>query len=117
MASITLSDKTLEIRLSRAAERALAARATPLLAEMELLFSCLIRKRVRFSDLMAADATPASDSLSVRFRPVMTRVCAVSDVGGAPPLDDFPIANPKPYVPRWLSIDYRQGHWLGEFGY
>lgn len=120
MASITLSDKPLEIRLSRAAERALAARATPLLAEMELLFSCLIRKRVRFSDLAGqatSAATTADGRLGVRFRPVMTRVCAVADVDGAPPLDDFPIANPKPYVPRWLDIDFRQGAWVGEFGY
>ena len=117
MASITFLDKTLEVHITRAAERALAARAMPLMAEMELLFSCLIRKRVRFSDQAVADATTISDRLSSRFRPVMTRVCAVADVGGAPPLDDFPIADPKPYVPRWLSIDFRKGAWQGEFGY
>lgn len=117
MASVTLLDRQLEVRISPAAERALAARATPLLAEMELLFSCLIRKRVRFKEGLADDATPASDRLCVRFRPVMTRVCAVADVGGAPPLDDFPIADPRPYVPRWLAIDFRKGVWLGEFGY
>ena len=33
---ITLHDKTLEIRLSAAAQKALARRATPLVAEMEL---------------------------------------------------------------------------------
>ena len=115
--NITLADKNLNIRLSPAAERALAQRQTPLLAEMELLFSCLIRKRVRFGDLQTEDATLASDRLSVRFRPVMTRVCTVVDVGDAPPLDDFPIANPRPYVPHWLAIDYRHGQWLGEFGY
>jgi hypothetical protein len=118
---ITLADRHLDIRLSPAAEHALAQRQTPLLAEMELLFSCLIRKRVRFSDvrtdLPMDNATPASDRLSVRFRPVMTRVCSVAEVGGAPPLDDFPIANPRPYVPHWLAIDYRRGQWLGEFGY
>lgn len=117
MASVILSDRNLEIRISPAAERALAARATPLLAEMELLFSCLIRKRVRFSERVADDAIQACEGLAVRFRPVMTRVCAVSDVGGAPPLEDFPIADPRPYVPRWLSIDFRQGAWRGEFGY
>lgn len=115
--NITLADKNLDIRLSPAAELALAQRQTPLLAEMELLFSCLIRKRVRFGELPSEGAIPASDRLSVRFRPVMTRVCAVADVGGALPLDDFPIANPRPYVPHWLAIDYRRGQWLGEFGY
>ena len=121
--NITLAGKNLEIRLSEAAQRALAERTIPLLAEMELLFSCLIRKRVRFSDLNKKDemyresAVSASDRLCVRFRPVMTRVCAVADVAGSPLLDDFPIANPRPFVPRWLAIDYRRGEWRGEFGY
>ena len=115
--NITLADKNLDIRVSPRAARALAERTAPLQAEMELLFSCLIRKRVRFSESVMNDATPVSDRLSVRFRPVMTRVCAMDDVTGSPPLDDFPIANPGPYVPHWLTIDYRRGEWSGEFGY
>ena len=43
---ITLHDKSLEVRLTAAAQKALARRETPLVAEMELLFSCLLRKRV-----------------------------------------------------------------------
>jgi hypothetical protein len=115
--NISLIEKNVEIRLSRSAQRALAERSTPLQAEMELLFSCLIRKRVRFSDQVAQDAIAASDRLSVRFRPAMTSACVLSDLDGPPPLDDFPIANPRPYVPRWLSIDYRRGQWVGDFGY
>jgi hypothetical protein len=114
---VTLANKTLEIRLSKKAERALADYPSPLLVEMELLFSCLIRKRVRFGALTGENAIPASDRLWVRFRPVMTRVCAVSSVADTPPLDDFPIADMRPYVPRWLTIDYRRGEWSGEFGY
>ncbi|BCB27386.1 hypothetical protein SKTS_22720 [Sulfurimicrobium lacus] len=115
--NVTLIGKNVEVRLSRTAQRALAERATPLQAEMELLFSCLIRKRVRFSEQVAQDAIAVSDQLSVRFRPAMTRACVLSDLDGTPPLDDFPIVNPRPYVPRWLSIDYRCGQWVGEFGY
>lgn len=115
--NITLADKPLEIRLSRAAELALAQRTTPLLAEMELLFSCLIRKKVRFYEQGADTGTPASKELSVRFRPVMTRQCSVSTLDGPPSSDDFPIKNVRPYVPHWLSIDFRKGQWLGEFGY
>ncbi len=114
---VILAGKDLEIRLSTAAQRALARRERPLLAEMELLFSCLIRKRVQFSEQIVKGAIPASDRLFVHFRPVMTRVCAVADVVGSPPLDDFPIADPRPFVPRWLAIDYHHGQWVGEFGY
>ena len=113
--NITLADKPLEIRLSRAAELALAQRTTPLLAEMELLFSCLIRKKVRFYE--QGTGTPASKELSISFRPVMPRQCSISSLDGPPSSDDFPIKNVHPYVPHWLSIDFRKGQWLGEFGY
>jgi hypothetical protein len=113
---ITLHDKSLDITLTPAAEKALARRDKPLLAEMELLFSCLLRKRVNFGDTDAL-STPVNSQLAVRFRPIMTRHCNVSQTAGSPPSEDFPIANPGPYVPRWLTIDYRHGAWVGEFGY
>ena len=114
--NITLHDKTLDIRITAAAERALLRRTTPLIAEMELLFSCLLRKRVLFSE-GGDPATPVNEYLAVRFRPIMTRRCSVSDAAGAPPSDNFVLENPRPFVPGWLSIDYRRGEWLGKFGY
>ncbi|MHB1083732.1 MAG: hypothetical protein ACYCZA_02685 [Thiobacillus sp.] len=113
---ITLHDKSVEVRLSSAAQNALALRDRPLVAEMELLFSCLIRKRVHFGEEVA-HATPVNDRLAVRFRPIMTRHCSVAEGGATPPSDDFPIANPRPYVPSWLAIDFRRGEWVGQFGY
>jgi hypothetical protein len=114
---IDLMGKRLEVRLTPSAQRALEQRKSPLQVELELLFSCLIRKRVRFVEGGEHDATAVSDRLRVRFRPVMTRACTLAQAAGGPPLADFPIANPRPYVPRWLAIDYRRDQWLGEMGY
>jgi hypothetical protein len=114
--NITLHGKSLDIRLTRAARKALDARVTPLVAEMELLFSCLLRKRVLFGDDAAA-ATPVDDRLAVRFKPIMTRRCSIAEGGAHPPSERFPLENPRPYVPNWLAIDYRRGAWVGEFGY
>ncbi|MHB1092368.1 hypothetical protein [Thiobacillus sp.] len=114
--NVTLHDKSLEIRLTDAAQKALGRRATPLVAEMELLFSCLLRKRVHFGE-SEADSTPVNDHLAVRFKPIMTRRCSVAEGGAHPPSDGFPLKNPRPYVPNWLSIDYRRGKWVGNFGY
>jgi len=69
--NITLHDKSLEIRLTTAAQKALARRDRPLVAEMELLFSCLLRKRVYFGE-SPEQSTPVNDRLSVRFKPIMT---------------------------------------------
>lgn len=114
--NVTLHDKLMEVRLSQAALRALDKRALPLVAEMELLFSCLLRKRVHF-DERTENSTPVNDRLAVRFTPIMTRRCSVAEGGATPPSEGFPLENPRPYVPNWLAIDYRRGEWVGEFGY
>lgn len=114
----TLEGKAFRVTLSDAAQRALAQRSTPLIAEMELYFSCLIRLRVRFYEHDdEASATPVNAQLSVRFRPVMSRSCDLHEVQGKPPLGDFPIVKRAPYVPHWLRLDYKKGEWIGEFGY
>ena len=117
---IEIEGRTVEVELSKAAHRALGQRAKPLVVEMELYFSCLIRKKVRFPETLSSPEDCqrlADDNLCIRFRPVMTRACGKDYEGDEPPLTEFPIANPRPYVPHWLSIDYRGGQWQGEFGY
>ncbi len=116
--SVDFHGKTVHVELSKSAQHHLAGASSPLFVEMELYFSCLIRKKVRFnSDRAKKNAQPVTDHLSVSFHPVMTRACGKDYEGDAPPLTEFPIAKPAPYVPRWLKIDYRAGEWQGEFGY
>lgn len=103
--------------------RAEAARLTaPLVVEMELYFSCLIRKAVRFHCPHVGDTEPADEAhlthhLRLRFRPVTTRHCALPADASAPPLETMPVTRPHAFVPRWLKLDYRHGAWCGEFGY
>lgn len=118
---IEIIGKQIAVNLSDSARKALSQRSAPLVVEMELYFSCLIRKKVRFHDTerpgdeaLTAQLPP---NLQLQFRPVMTRSCGRDYEGDEPPLTDFPIANPRPYVPHWLRIDFRNGEWLGEFGY
>ena len=116
--TIDIHGKPVRVALSSAASAELGQRGTPLTAEMELYFSCLVRKKVRFNTAAPhAEAVHVSDGLYVRFRPVMTRHCRVDDTEGEPPLTDFPIVKVRPFVPHWLLIDYRSGLWVGEFGY
>lgn len=118
--TLTLNDRVLSITLSAAARTALAKRSTPLYAQMELYFSCLLRLKVRFYETKPAGDLSwltASDNLIVSFRPVMTAQCNNDYQGEEPPLTDFPIAHDAPFTPRWLRIDYRKGQWQGEFGY
>ncbi len=114
---IAFHNRKIAISLSDAAEKALAERSMPLLAEMELYFSCLIRKTVRFHEVNSKDSKQVTDNLAIRFHPVMTKHCGLDYEGSEPPLTDFPITNVERYIPHWLKIDYRHSEWQGDFGY
>ena len=116
---IQFNGKPMTVHLSSAAESALRERTTPLVAELELYFSCMLRKRVRFHTVVRSDRTVvAAENLCVSFNPVMTEQCSLDAAAdGEPLLTDFPIVKPAAYVPHWLRIDHRDGEWVGEFGY
>jgi len=114
---ITIANKPVKLHLSAAAQQALALRTSPLYAEMELYFSCLIRFKVRFYEQNThGEGVAVSDKLVVNFRPVMTQACGKDYEGDEPPLTDFPIVKQEAFVPKWLRIDFRHGEWHGEFG-
>ena len=107
---IALQDRSVNIEISPLAWTILNNRESPLGVEMELYFSCLLRKKVRFyeqyqTDLVDDEIT-VNDKLQVRFNAVMTESCSVESTL-TPPLVAFPIARIKPYVPRWLRIGYK----------
>lgn len=113
---IEILGRSVRVEWTAAAERKLQSLSEPLLVEMELYFSCLIRKAVRFGrEARAENFADAGPLLKVGFRPVMTRACSMSEVEGAPPLEDFPVVKPEAFVPKRLELDYRAGKWVGEF--
>lgn len=114
---IDVLGKKVTVSLSRAAVNALSSRDKPLVAEMELYFSCLIRKKVRFRENIEGDAVNVIDQLLVRFRPVMTKVCSIDYEGDEPPVTDFPIKKPEAFIPNWLKLDFKKNEWFGEFGF
>lgn len=112
-----IANKPVKLHLTAAALHALAARSSPLYAEMEMYFSCLIRLKVRFYETaFHGEGVTVSDKLVVNFRPVMTQACGKDYEGEEPPLTDFPIVRQDAFVPKWLRIDFRHGEWHGEFG-
>lgn len=118
-----LFGRALRVRLSPAAHAAAAQLRAPLTIEMELYFSCLVRKAVYFNseasctDLPAAARTTLLPNLHLQFRPVTTAHCLVADVGDKPPVETMPVVKPQAFVPRWVNIDFHRGRWIGEYGY
>ena len=99
--TVEILGKKVLVEWSSSADKKIQDLAEPLLVEMELYFSCLIRKAVRFgSDAQAGNFAAATPQLKIGFRPVMTRACRVSEVEGEPPLEDFAIVRPEAFVPK-----------------
>lgn len=119
MNKATVRTQALDLRLSSAARRELTQREEPLCVYLELLFSCMIRKQVHFpksahQDALLLDSPDAG--LWVWFRAVGTKSCSVSEQP-APDLQTFPVQRVEPFLPRWLTLDFRRGVWSGQFGY
>ncbi len=117
--TVDIGGKSLKLSISRRAEARLRQRSEPLLLEMELYFSCLIRKRVYVRESAEGrEAISVNDHLKIRFRPVVTGSCTISECErDNPPVVDMPMVNPLRYFPRWLTLDYRAGRWCADFGY
>jgi hypothetical protein len=110
--------KKLVVDISPAASKALSQRTDTLFVQLELYFSCLIRKRVLIAEIADTDRDyiPVHDRVSVGFSPVMTKACSV-DPNVPPELVAFPIKKPDAYLPKWMKLDFQRGEFVGEFGY
>jgi len=125
--------KTIDIKLSKSAQKQSHNLESILLIEIQIYFSCLLGKRLAFyseqaiqgawqlgADEFSAvlkNAQKLSDNLYVRFNTVMTKDCPVGDYIGPPPVTDFTISKQRPYVPNWLNIDFKNGQWTGQYGW
>ena len=115
---LTVGDRSLDVELSSTAGRHLARRDKPLLAELEILFSCLVRKQVNFRDLTEDDeAIFISDKLSIIVRPVLFELCAKGESESHPPVVDMPVVDVSRLIPHHLTIDYVDGEWTGSFSF
>ena len=117
-----LLGKSVEFGISKAAVAALSDHHCPILAELELYFSCLVRKQVRFREMINIDPAKSAHvrvmpGLYAAFRAVTTKECSVADVVGKPPVETMPVKKPGQFVPDWIRIDYRAGEWLGDYGF
>ncbi|MBI3570740.1 MAG: hypothetical protein HY082_06500 [Gammaproteobacteria bacterium] len=118
--NLQLGTRLVELRLSERARAQLARATGPLDIEMELYFSCLLRKRLRFLETPHTDVAARAaltENVSVSFRPVMTHACSISDTVGEPAVEGVPLVRNAAFTPKWLALDHVRGKWSGEFGY
>jgi hypothetical protein len=117
--TIHLHTKAVRLEVSRAAERALARRTTPLFAEVQLIFGCMIAKRVWFREAAVDGAVAVTPQLSVWFRPACyAKACSFDAIDNGAVASEYPlVAERRRFVPDLVRIDYRAGKWVGDFTY
>ena len=116
--NVVINNRTVAVEWTKSAAGELAKRTQPLVVEMELYFSCLVKKFVHFHETPPDRKTIAvSDKLVVFFRPVTSTACSfeVADRLGRQPEIELDNHNVRKMAPKRVKIDFVRGHWQGDF--
>ncbi len=116
--TVEINGRPVSVQWSKAAARALAQRTQPLVVELELYFSCLVKKFVHFHESAPQrDTVAVSDKLAVFFRPVTSTACSfeVADRLGRQPEIELDTPNVRKIAPKRVEIDFVKGAWRGNY--
>jgi len=116
LAMVQLRGHPLHISATSRAVRAMAQRKQPLQVEMQLYFSCVVKKRVLFHETGEDAGETVSDMLRVDFRAVEALACdPVAFAANYPERRQLTSPAATKMHPSRLRIDYRNGNWYGDF--
>ena len=116
--TVQLEGREVEVRWTRRAERALQASPQALIVELQLYFSCVVKKRVVFHQQADFATTRVNGRLEIAFRPIASRACDPGEFALHYPAGKDLSAGPAGcMIPRSVEIDFRRGDWEGQFGY
>ena len=114
--SSDIRDKRVEVKWTRRADVALNSRSASLTIEMQIYFSCVVKKRVLFHDKSDLDATSINDKIRITSRTVQSESCdAVEFAKNFPVKNELTSTSAKKMLPSLLCIDYKNQQWVGEF--
>jgi hypothetical protein len=116
---VKLNDKIIEVNWTKRAEDALYLRNQPLIVEMQLYFSCVVKKRVVFHEQLDFESvTVVNNKLQLCYRAIQSAVCDPETFARHYPqqrlLESGAARNMQPSI---LNIDFRNGQWQGEMGF
>jgi len=114
--TVMLRDKPFEVEWTKRAQRAFERRNKPLIIEMQLYFSCVIKKRVLFHDSYDLESINVNDNITIAFRPVESTSCdPIEFAKNYPVKQQFKSTAASKMRPKYLLVDYVRGKWVGEF--
>ncbi len=117
--TVVINGHNVLVEWTRAAAAALSRRETPIYVELELYFSCLVKKFVHFrEDSRGRDTVPVGDKLRLYFRPVTSTACTfeVAERLGRQPEMEIDSEALRHVAPKYVLIDHVAGTWRGSYG-
>ena len=114
--NIDIRGKKMDIMYSRRAEKALSQRSRPLIAELQLYFTCVVQKRVNFHDKSEFETIKASPLLEVIYHTVQSDTCDPVEFNEKHPVkQELNSKSAQLMRPSYVQIDFKNGEWLGDF--
>lgn len=116
--TVVINGRDVLVEWTRSAAAALVRRETPIYVELELYFSCLVKKLVHFrEDSRGKAAVAAGDMLRIYFRPVTSTACTfeVAEHLGRQPEMEIDSEALRRVAPRHVFVDHVDGVWRGSF--
>ncbi len=115
---ILLNQRPLVVCWSDRAGQALQALDEPLFVELQLYFSCVVKKRVIFHHQSPSDAVKVNTNLCIAFRAVTAAACTPEVFASQYP-EGRELSGEAAWrmQPTRLEIDFRNNQWQGEFAY
>ena len=115
---VFINDKPLRVEWTPRAQRELDRRTHPLYVEMELYFSCMVKKYIHFLEQPRNEASVhINEKFAVYFRPVTSTECSMdlaADLGRQPEIELHNEAVSR-MVPKRLFVDFKNSRWIGEY--
>ena len=115
---IVINDRPLLVEWTPRAQRELDRRTRPLYVEMELYFSCMVKKYIHFREQPRNETSiHLNEKFAIYFRPVTSTGCSMelaADLGRQPEIELHNEAVSR-MAPKRIFVDFKNKHWRGEY--
>lgn len=121
--NIEIRGKKMGIMYSKRAEKALQKRTHPLIAELQLYFTCVVQKRVNFHETLDFNVTDietisANSNLKIAYHTVQSDACDPVEFAQKHPVKKELKSNAAQSMrPSLFRIDHKDGKWMGDFSF
>ena len=116
--TVRINQRDVDVCWTGRAEAALQSSQQPVIIELQLYFSCVVKKRVLFHRQVEFDTVTVNKRLELAFRPIASAVCDPREFAMNHPMGkDLSRGVAGRMVPGRVEIDFRQGEWEGQFYY